>query len=835
MVISGWIHPTRNVRFPTKYARPAGWIFGSLLSLGLIAAGWIHHELRASLPQLDGTQSVAGLSAPVTVTRDARGVPTINGASRADVARALGFLHAQDRFFQMDLLRRRAAGELAELFGQVALPRDRAARIHRFRTLAQQVLAALSAADRDLLDHYASGVNSGLHALGAKPFEYLIIRGTPAPWKPEDSLLVIYAMTLDLQDPTNNYEQSLAALRDHLGTAGVAFFAPLFTPNDAALDGTTAPLAPPPGPEVLDLRKPAEMVSRIGHPNTSRLLTSENAERFAGSNSFALSGAHTASGSALLANDPHLNLGLPNIWYRAVLSWPSTGTREPRSTLVGASLPGLPFIVLGSNGSIAWGLTVAYADTNDLVAVDLSPASPLLYQVPGRDAFAEIEIHRDIVKVRGASDETVESHWTTWGPIVAHDFRQRPLAHHWVAYDPSATNLNFLRLEQCRTVAEAVAVAHDSGIPAHNFLVVDRAGDIAWTIAGKYPKRVGFDGRLPVAWTFGDRRWDGYVPSDEVPTMSTSAAALSGNHSRASSDVLKSGRLWTANNRLVGGSDLLQLGDGSYAAPFRAAQVRDRLAELENATPRDFLALQRDDRGLFLEPWHRRLLDVLSPTAIAHKKSRSTLRGLIEPWDGRARVDSVSYRLVRTFRSIVADLTLEPIFASCWESAPSFDWHRFNYEPALNALVDEKPAHLLNPQFASWDDLLLAAADQVIAVVEQEGDSLKTATWGARNRARINHPLGRVLPFGLGRFLNLPPDPLPGDIHMPLIQSPSFGASLRLVVSPGRENEGIFEMPGGQSGHPLSEFYTAGHSAWVNGEPSPLLPGKTLHTLHLTP
>jgi penicillin amidase len=823
------------VRFATKYARPVWWIFGGLLVLALAAVGWIHHELRASLPQLDGTQSVPGLSGPVTITRDALGVPTLNGANRADVARALGFLHAQDRFFQMDLLRRRAAGELAELFGQVALPRDRAARIHRFRTLAQQVLARLPAADRDLLDSYASGVNAGLHALGAKPFEYLIIRGAPAPWKPEDSLLVIYAMTLDLQDPTNNYELSLATLRDHLGTEAVAFFAPLFTPNDAALDGTTAPLARPPGPGVLDLRKSSETVSRIDYPNTALSLTAENAELLAGSNSFALSGAHTASGAALLANDPHLNLSVPNIWYRAVLSWPSADTKEPRSTLVGASLPGLPFIVLGSNGSIAWGLTVAYADTNDLVAVDLSPASPLLYQVPGRDAFAEIEVHRDVIPVRGASAEMVESQWTTWGPIVAHDFKQRPLAHHWVAYDPSAINLNFLRLEQSRTVAEAVAVAHDSGIPAHNFLVVDRAGDIAWTIAGKYPKRVGFDGRLPVAWTYGDRRWDHYVPPDQVPTMSTSAAALTGNQSRASSSVLKSGRLWTANNRLVGGPDLVQLGDGGYASPMRAAQVRDRLALLEHATPRDFLALQRDDRGLFLEPWHRRLLDVLSPAAITQMKSRAKLRAAIKPWDGRARVDSVSYRLVRTFRSIVADLTLEPIFASCREATPSFNWHRFNYEPALNVLVDEKPAHLLNPQFSSWDDLLLTAADQVIAVVEQEGDSLNTATWGARNRARINHPLGRALPFGLGRFLNLPRDPLPGDINMPLIQSPSFGASLRLVVSPGRENEGIFEMPGGQSGHPLSEFYEAGHFAWVNGEPSPLLPGKTLHTLQLTP
>lgn len=824
----------KSVPSAKKYAGPVLWVVAVLVAILLAASAWFYHQLRESLPQLDGTEKLSGLSSPVTVTRDALGVPTINGATRPDVARALGFLHAQDRFFQMDLLRRRAAGELAGLFGKVALPLDRATCIHRFRTLAGEVLARLPANDRGLLEDYTSGVNAGLHALGAKPFEYLILRGTPEPWKPEDCLLVVYAMTLDLQDPTDNYELSLATVRDHLGSDALAFFAPLLTPDDAALDGTTAPLPAIPGPAVFDLRKSGETLARLGPSARPGLWPANHEELQAGSNSFALSGAHTASGSALLANDPHLNLGVPNIWYRAVLSWPDDAN-NPRHTLVGASLPGLPFIVLGSNGHIAWGLTDAYADTNDLVAVDVNPVSPHLYKVPDHEELLEIETHRDIVKVRGDKDETIKSEWTFWGPIVARDFRQRPLAHHWVAYNPAATNLQFLRLEQALTVADAVAIAHDSGIPAHNFLVADRAGDIAWTIAGKYPKRIGFDGRLPVAWTFGDRRWDGYVPPDQVPTISTSAAALSARDRGAASTLLATGRLWTANNRLVGGEGLAQLGDGGYASPLRAAQVRDQLAHLERATPRDFLAIQRDDRGLFLEPWHRRLLTVLTPARIAQKHSREKLHQLVETWDGRARVDSVSYRLVRTFRSAVADLTLEPIFASCREAMPAFDWHRFNYEPALNALVDQQPVHWLNPQYSNWDDLLVAAADRVVDVVDREGDSLETATWGARNRAKINHPLGRALPFGLGRWLNLPKDPLPGDIHMPLIQSPSFGASLRLVVSPGHEEEGIFEMPGGQSGHPFSDFYRAGHTAWMNGDPSPLLPGKTIHTLQLTP
>jgi penicillin amidase len=768
------------------------------------------------------------------VTRDARGVPTLRGKSRTDVARALGFVHAQDRLFQMDLLRRKAAGELAEVFGRPALVIDRTTRMHRFRALAQQVVAALPADQRQRLEAYADGVNAGIRALGAKPFEYLLTRSAPAPWKPEDSVLVIYAMTLDLQDATDTNELALAVMRDKLGLEAVAFFSPTSTPDDAALDGSKGAAAPIPSPASIDLR--TQKVATAA-PITRRLADEDErlSELQPGSNSFALSGAHTANGSGLLANDPHLNLAVPNIWYRAVLEWPETGNAAAFRRIVGVSLPGLPFIVLGSNGHVAWGLTDAYADTNDLVAVDVSPASPLLYKAPGRDDFLEMETHRDVVHVSGGADEVVESRWTIWGPVIAHDFRDRPLAHHWVAYDPAATNLSFLGLEDATTVAEAVSVAHASAIPAHNFLVVDRTGDIAWTIAGRFPRRVGFDGRLPVAWTYGDRHWDGYVFGADVPTVSTSMAALPKSGERSVTLPLSTGRLWTANNRLVGGRGLALLGDGGYAAPARAVQIRDQLNQLEKATPADFLAIQRDNRGLFLEPWRELLLKTLSPDRVAEKNLRALLRTLVEKWDGRAAIDSVSYRLVHAFRLATADLILDPIFASCREALPVFDWRKFNFQPGLLAITEQRPAHLLNPKFESWDAVFLAAADQVVADIDREGEALAHATWGNRNRAQIRHPLARSLPLGLGRFLNLPNDPLPGDAHMPLIQSPTFGASMRLVVSPGHEEDGLFQMPGGQSGHPLSAFYRAGHEAWVHGTPEPLLPGPTRYTLLLTP
>ena len=789
--------------------------FASLLVVAALAAGgWFYFRLRASLPRLDGTAALTGLGAPVTVERDALGVPTVRGQNRADVARALGWLHAQDRFFQMDLLRRRAAGELAELFGQNALPLDRATRMHGFRQRAQTVVAQLAPTERALLDAYTAGVNAGLAALGEKPFEYLVLREAPQPWRPEDSLLVNYAMWLDLQDGDGRYERTLMTLRDKLGFDAVPFFAPIVTPEDAALDGSTAPLAPMPGPKQIDLRRRSKSAAML-QPVRAREnfpLPARDLALALGSNALALAGDHTANGGALLANDTHLNLAVPNIWYRASLEFPG-------HKITGATLPGTPLVVLGSNGHVAWGFTAAYADTGDLVVVETLPGTASLYYPPGHDGFLTIEQRKETIRIKGGGAETVEYPWTIWGPIVGTNDQQRPLAYRWVAHDSAAVNLTLVELEDATTVAAAAAIAHRAGIPAENFLAADSAGHIAWTIAGRLPKRIGYDGRLPTNWAYGDRRWEGLLPPDEMPTIVAPA----------------NGRLWSGNQRPLGGDALSKLGDGGYPQPYRAAQLRDDLVALEHATPRDLLGVELDDRALFLARWQKLLVDTLTPAAVAQKKSRGELRALAEKWEGRASVDSVSYRLVREFRSAVYARVFPPIFETCTDADPDFDWGRLQLEGALWAMLREKPVHLLNPQFASWDAVLVAAADDVVTELDRQGIPPGGATWGRRNTARIRHPFSLALPPLLTSWLNLPADPLPGDNDLPRVQGPAVGASERFVVSPGREAEGIFHMPGGQSGHPLSPFYRAGHAAWVRGEPTPFLPGATMHTVTLTP
>ena len=780
-----------------------------LLSAGV--TGYI--ALRSSLPRLDGSVPVSGLSSPVTVLRDSLGIPTVHAATQADAMRAIGYLHAQDRFFQMDLMRRRAAGELSELLGKGALPLDKAVCIHRFRALASQVIAREAPAQRALLAAYTAGVNAGLSDLSARPFEYFVLRAAPRPWSEEDTLLVAYALVLDLEDSTGRYKRTLSALCSSYGFVGLDFFAPLQTPRDAALDGSTATLPAVPKPSVIDLHTRTDSADLARARPGAYAGVPDHDWVDLGSNSLAVDAAH-AGGAALVANDVHLNLGVPNTWYRAAIEWP--GHRA-----IGLTLPGVPYILAGSNGKIAWGWTVAYASMGDLISIP-TELSADMYHGPGKAELLTLERHKDTIQVRGGDPVEVESRWTLWGPIVSDDGHGRLTAYQWIFDRPEGLNLGIGRIEFAGSAAEAVALAHRSGMPALSLMVADASGRIGWTVSGAIPRRVGYNGRTPVTYAYSDRRWDGTLPADSVPKLLNP----------------RDGILWSGNGRMVGGQGLDLLGDGGYARPARAAQLRDDLRALvargQPVTAADLLQIQLDNRALALEPWRALLLGTLPAEPDPAKPDRATLREVVlRAWDGRASVDSVSYTFVRNFRLAVARRVLEPIYARPREFEPDLDWTHVNYEEPLLKILAERPLHLLDAQYGSWEDLLLQAADDVTTDLRRQGIDPGKATWGGQNTALIVHPFYRILPHALVGWLRMPADPLAGDSDMPRVLGPSRGASVRFAVSPGHEEAGIMEMPGGESAHPLSPYFKAGHEAWVRGEPAPFLPGAPEHTLTL--
>jgi penicillin amidase len=809
------------------------WILLLVLVVAAVAgAFWARAELRDSLPHLDGRRQLPGLVAAVRITRDALGIPTVHAFNRVDAARATGFLHAQDRFFQMDLARRRAAGELSALVGARAVPLDRDIRIHRFRAEAQRALGLLAPADRELLDAYAAGANAGLQSLAAAPFEYLVLRQTPQPWKPEDSLLVVLSMFVTLQDDDGSYEATLGTMQERLPAAMVEFLAPRGSEWDTPLIGPAFALPSIPGADVYDLRskragkRPVIVPQQLDFERVQRspdewpvLDMTDGGDVAIGSNNFAVAGSLTADGRALLANDMHLGIRVPNTWYRASLEWPDENRGGELQRLTGVTLPGVPAVVVGSNSHIAWGFTNTYADWNDIVVVDADPADPGRYLTP--DGPRPFDRYDELIEVAGGSPVKQAVVWTIWGPLLEPDHRGRRRAYRWVAHDAERLAASVRPMEAARTIEEAFDEANGLGTPGQNIVAADRSGRIGWSVYGSIPRRTGFDGRLPGSWANGSRRWDGWLDDAEYPRVVDPP----------------DGRVWTANARVAGREMLDKLGDGSYEIGSRARIIRDRLTARNQFAERDLLAIQLDTSAAFLERWRALLLNVLSTKAVADSTDRAEFRDVIERgWTGQVRPDSAAYRLVRSFREVASARVIAFVLSECYEADLSFDYTTVRRRDApIWQLLTEQPMHLLDPAYETWTQFVLAAVDETIAqAMSDRSGSLRDRVWSEFNVTAYRHPLSGAIPF-FGPRLDMPAASLPGDLYTPRVHWGAIGASERMVVSPGREAEGIMHMPTGQSGHPLSLFYANSHDAWVKGEPTPFLPGATVHTLTLTP
>jgi penicillin amidase len=782
----------------------------SVLILGFIG---VYLSIHASVPRLDGKIVAKSLAAPATIERDADGTPVVRARSRVDLAFATGFAHAQDRYFQMDLMRRAAAGELAQLLGSAVLDSDRKLRAHGFRRVAREVIAAAPASDRQLLDAYAAGVNLALEKANARPWEYLLLRTEPAAWRPEDSVLVAFSMYLNLNDSSGGEELARARLREVLPPAMYAFIEPLGTEWDAPMLGGTVRPPSIPGPEIFSLRKGAASTAALTTPGTVGPLEEKT---FVGSNSWAVAGTHAVDNAALLANDMHLGLRLPHVWYHARMIVDAQG--DQKRDLVGVTLPGLPVLIAGSNGKVAWGFTNSYGDWTDIVVVERDPSDSKRYLTPeGPEPF---EARQEILESTDDEPKRLQVWATRWGPIIGEDASSRPLALAWTAHRARATNLRMLDLETVSDIEAALQAANRAGGPVQNFVAVDATGRIGWSLMGQVPTRGDYDSTVPYLWSTPNAGWTGWRAPEEYPRIVDPS----------------SGRLWTANARTIDVESWMEfLGDGGYDNGARAAQIRDDLLALSRASADDMVNIQVDDRALFLTRWRDLVLEVLDERALRDQPVRAEARTLIEDWSGRAMAEDVGYRIIRTMRLQIRKDVYEALTAQARAAFPETKFlPSAQFEAPLWQLVTERPMHLLDPRFASWEDALLASIDKALDELQEACPALPRCTWGAQNTLAMRHPLSHAVPL-IGRWLDMPAQPLSGDSFMPRVQGPSFGASQRMVVSPGREAAGYFQMPGGPVDHPLSPFYGAGHDAWAKGKPRPLLPGPAQHTLTLQP
>jgi penicillin amidase len=777
-------------------------LFTALLTAVVVVAALMWLTVRASLPQLDGQIAAADLTAPVSIVRDAAGIPTITGSDRLDLSFALGFVHGQDRFFQMDLIRRDAAGELSEIVGPATINADQRRRVHRFRSRVAIGLASLSAPEQEILRRYSEGVNAGLDSLDAKPFEYYLLGVEPEPWLPEDALLVAQAMFLDLNYGLASHDRQRGLMARILPAEVLAWMDPTGSPWDAPMLGDAWAAAAIPDAAVLSLRDATV---------AKRPFSEVGAPPILGSNNWVVSGDLTASGRALVSNDMHLGINVPNIWYRVRLV--STGPRT--MDVSGVSLPGQPMIIAGSNSHIAWGLTNSNGDWSD--AILLKPGSePDSYQTPEGDKPFDVYKERILVKDADSVEFIVRE--TIWGPVDDRAaYPDGEIAVSWIAHHSHISNLDIMQLENATTVDEALNIGNTIVMPPQNFVVGDEDGNIGWTIAGKIPLRGDYDATLPADWS-KEQGWQGWLPPEQYPRIVNP----------------ESGRIWSANTRVVDGEALRLIGDGGYAFGARAKQIRDGLFAKESFEPQDMLAIQIDDRALFLDSWRSLLLDVLSDTT---EPELQEYRRLVENWIPRATAESVGYRLLRAFRNEVRRRVFDVLMTPLREAYGDDVNIRISrqFEAPLWSVVTQQPQHLLPSAYANWNDFMLDAVRAVVRGYDENfAGTLSDRTWGEFNTASIRHPLSPVLP-ALSEWLDMPAEPLDGDTNMPRVQGPRTGASERFSVMPGDEASGLMHMPDGQSGHPMSDFYRSGHAAWVNGEQTPFLPGAAQYELILQP
>lgn len=775
-----------------------------ILLLLIVTVFVVFLGLNSSKPLLDGTASIPGLDNNVDITRDANGVPTIKALSRADAAKALGFIHGQERFFQMDLLRRNSAGELSVLFGKSAIEYDQKIRLHQFRNRAESGIKSSPETQKAILKAYTEGVNAGLQQLDGVPFEYRLLSQEPLPWKQEDTLLAVYSMYLDLQENSGRTERSLSLLHDSLPNDLFSFLYPKGGQWDAPIDGSIREASPIPDSTWPAAENPESLVKVEPDMLADDLMP--------GSNNWAVSHQLTPYQSAMLADDMHLGIRVPIIWYRAHIQWQENGTQHQ---LVGVTLPGTPTLVVGSNTKVAWGFTNSYGDWSDVIRLKVNDDGS---QYQTKDGFIPFEIQDEVIEVAGEEPVQMQVKSTLWGPVIGTDGDDNLLVYRWIAHDPIAANMNFLKMETASSVHEAVAIAPTLGMPAQNMVAADIEGNISWTVTGTIPVRFGYNGLFISDWSDGSQGWSGYLPAEQYPKVVNPQQQ----------------RIWTANSRVVGGEMYDAIGDGGYALGARAKQIRDNLFEKEHFSEQDLLNIQLDDRAVFLNRWHELLLESVAPNT-SHK-DKATLLNELQNWSGRAHKDDLGYLLVRQFRLKVRSLLFENLVNQLTTADASFRFRsvrRFIEEPMWE-MITQQPAHLIPEGYASWDELLDKALQSSLYGLDEEFGDWRTLTWGQFNAVAIKHPMSPFVPM-LGKLTDMPTEPQSGDTLMPRVGGPSFGASQRLVVAPGHEDKGILHMPTSQASHPLLPYYGKGHSDWLDGVATPLLPGKATYQLTLTP
>jgi penicillin G amidase len=781
---------------------------------------WLHSVARAALPVLDGDIQVAGLSAPVTVRRDAHGVPHIEAGSQDDLFLAQGYVTAQDRLWQMDVYRRNANGELAEVLGAGLVKHDTAQRVLRFRATAHRIYDHLSTEDRRRVDAYARGVNLFIiQHPDALPPEFRILMYRPQPWSGADSISIGMMMVdmLDTHWDVKLARQQIAArlnnpkLEADLYPVGSWRDRP---PTGELLDLTRPRPAPPPSNDDDDDDRTQAGMDFDLHGLRATLGLPDCAGCAPGSNNWVIAGKHTGSGKPLLSNDMHLSLTEPNIWYMADL-------RAPGFHAAGVTLPGMPFVIAGHNDHVAWGFTALFGDVQDLYIEKLDGKGN--YQ-GGDSTWEPLAVQHEVIHVRGKSDVTVDVQSTEHGPLLTPILsgmfpgEARAIALKWTLYDPTLDSIPLYAMNTASNWAEFSTALSAWCWPTQNVVYSDDQGHIGYHAVGRVPLRPGGLKGTPIE--DAQHEWQGYIPFDVMPGVFDPP----------------SGFLATANSRVTTDKSPYPLAL-EWMDPYRTERIYKSLQGRDKLAPKDMLAVQTDIYSEVDQELAHRFAYAIDHAGVTDARMHQAA-DLMRSWDGRLTVDSPAASLVTQARAALWPLILEPKLASL---SRNYRWAESNF--AEEEIIMHGNADWLPPGFKTWDAVLAEAVRRGMEKSnEHDSAPSEVSRWayGSWHVVDIEHPLSAFLPF-VGRIAGTGVQPLSGDTTTVKQVGRTFGPSQRFTMDWGNIDGSTENIALGESGNPYSPYFRDQWNDYYGGTTfslpfsAPAVASQTRHTLRLMP
>ncbi|WP_158792478.1 penicillin acylase family protein [Granulicella sp. L60] len=836
--------------------------------VGLFAGRhWVRQALKGSLPQLDGSVAIPGLSVAVSVQRDAHGVPHIRAASLDDLLMAQGYVTAQDRLWQMDALRRHAAGSLAEVLGASLVAHDRLQRTLQLRASADRALATLPPEQLHLLEQYAEGVNASMEAQRSHlPLEFRILRYEPSPWTPRDSILVGLVM---FQDLTNSFSMELSreALTARLPAHLIADLYPVETWRDH-----------PPAQPVVDLTAPQtdipdvpldESQSRLARPvapvgetaSPGDLAALEETLKnpvcdgcFSGSNDWVVSGAHTATGKPLLSNDMHLAHGVPGIWYQADLE---ASTLTGGLHVTGVSLPGVPFVIVGHNEHVAWGFTNLGATVQDVYIEHMRGAGSSAEYQAADGGWRPVLHQQETIHVKGGKDVVLDVQATQHGAAVTPVLtgilpsEKRTLSLRWTIYDPANVTPSFLAMDSAVDGSSLVNAFSTFGGPAQNLVYADDQGHIGYHAVGRIPIRGSVAAPAAIS----------PVPSDALDTTQEWVANIPYDKLPQAVDP-PNGILATANARVTA-DDYPYPITLDWSAPYRNERIWKLLSERsiatkDHLTPSDMLAIQTDVYSDLDHVIAERLayaIDHASKPDFTHDKRLHQAADLLRDWNGSMDTDAAAPTIVSAARTALWPLLLDPQAlpqpgqsqaehasdTKPEDLAALYTWSNKAY--AEEWLIMHTPARWLSSRYSNWDDLLTAAVARGLVEGHAPHD-LSTWRYGHIHTVDIEHPIygqSALLQRLIGVPIGTGDQPQSGDGTTIKQVGHTFGPSERFTADFANFDDSTLNLVLGESSNPASPWFLDQWHAWYHGTTFSLpfshaaVDAATTHTLTLTP